>query len=82
MRKNNTNINIEKNDIQDAVISALELTLAAQLRAVRSLKAGGIKEIKTKGKSMSHVDMVHDILEDASQPLHINDIINLIQSQS
>lgn len=65
--------------IKAAVLDAFEVSLDAQLRAIRRLKQD---KDKTKGgrtrKGMSQVDMAYDILQRAGGPLHISDILDRI----
>lgn len=64
--------------IESAVLNAFEVSLEAQLKAVRRLRAGPPEE-KSTLKGMSQVDMVHDILQRAAEPLHINEIIERVE---
>lgn len=68
-------------NIREAVFSAIEASLDAQLRAVRRLRLDP-DEAKSKRavrESMSQVDMAEDILQRAGGPLHANDIIEQIK---
>lgn len=67
-------------NIREAVFSAMEASLDAQLRAVRRLRLDP-DEAKSKRarERMSHVDMAEDILKRAGGPLHANDIIEQIK---
>lgn len=69
---------MEKEDIRDIILEAIETSLDAQLRAIRRIRKPGLEE-ESKLKSMSQVDMVYDILLKASQPLHITEIIERIE---
>jgi hypothetical protein len=66
------------NDIESAVLHAFEVSLEAQLRAVRRLRSGPTPE-KSRRKGMSHVEYVYDILQRAGQPLHITEILQRIE---
>ncbi len=68
----------EKDDIEASVLHAFEVTLEAQLKAIKRLRAGPVAE-KPSPKGMSQVDMVYDILQRASQPLHITEIIDRVE---
>jgi DNA-directed RNA polymerase delta subunit len=69
-------------DIKDAVISAFEASLEAQLRAIRRLRQGKTEEIQPRHrKGRSQVDMAYDILKTARTPLHVSEIIDRIQTQ-
>ena len=67
-------------DIRDAVLSAVEVTLEAQLRAVRRLRVEPDESKSKRDKGMSQVDMAEDILRRAAgESLHANDIIERIK---
>ncbi len=68
-------------DLRDTVLSAIEESLDAQLRAVRRLRKGETTESKPARRSrLSQVDMAYDILKKVRGPLHIADLIGRIQS--
>lgn len=68
-------------DIRDAVLSAFEASLDAQLRAVRRLRQGADAPAElSRRKGLSQVDMAFDVLRKARTPLHISDILNRIQA--
>jgi hypothetical protein len=69
---------MEKKDIEDAVLEAFEVSLEAQLRAVKRLRSGQV-ENKPSQRSLSQVDMVYDILSKTSEPLHISEIIERVE---
>lgn len=68
-------------DVREAVFSAIEASLDAQLRAVRRLRlqSDEPKTQRTSPKGMSQVTMAEDILRQAGNPLHANDIIEQIK---
>jgi hypothetical protein len=67
---------MDESNIKGVILDAIELSLEAQLRAIRRLRAGEEKPRgKTGPKGMSQVDMAYDILQRAKQPLHVADII-------
>ena len=69
------------NDIKDTILSTIEASLDAQLRAVRRLRKGEKPEAKQSGKShLSQVDMAYDVLKKAKEPLHITDLLDRIHS--
>ncbi len=68
-------------DLRDAVLSAIEESLDAQLRAIRRLRKGESEEPKSRPRArLSQVDMAFDILAKAKAPLHIDEVIARIQS--
>lgn len=69
---------MDKKDIEESVLHAFEISLEAQLKAVRHLRAGPTEE-KPPRQSKSQVDMVYDILNASGQPLHISEIIDQVE---
>jgi hypothetical protein len=69
------------NDIKDTILSTIEASLDAQLRAVRRLRKGEKPEAKQSRKSRtSQVDMAYDVLKNSGEPLHITDLLERIRS--
>lgn len=68
---------MNKYDIRDIILDAIEESLDAQLRAIRRIRKP-ISEKEPKEKSMSQMEMVYDILK-RGQPLHITEIIDQIE---
>jgi len=68
-------------NLRDDLLEVLEAVSEAQLRTIRKLRQprGPQKESegKQRTKRMSHVDIVHDILQAARRPLHIAEILEL-----
>jgi hypothetical protein len=69
---------MEKKDIEDAILNTLEITLEAQLKAVRRIRTVPVEE-KPPKQGKSQIDMVYDILQGAGQPLHISEIIDRVE---
>jgi hypothetical protein len=69
---------MQKDEIEAAVLHAMEVSLDAQLKAVKRLRAGP-KEPKVARQGLSQVDMVHDVLQRANQPLHVSEIIDRVE---
>ena len=69
---------MDKGDIESSVLHAFEVSLEAQLKAIKRLRSGTVEE-KPSLKGMSQVSMVYDILQRASQPLHISEIIDRVE---
>jgi len=68
-------------DLKDSILSIVEASLDAQLRAVRRLRRGPPEPVsKHRRASLSQVDMAHDILKKARAPLHVSEILARIQS--
>jgi len=69
-------------EVRDTVLSAFEVSLEAQLRAVRRLRQGQADEAKPRAKrGRSQVDMAFDILKKTHTPLHVSEIIDRIRTQ-
>jgi hypothetical protein len=73
-------MSMEKDEIETAVLRAFEVSLEAQLRAVRRLRSEP-HEPKVARKGTSQIDMVHDVLRRAGKPLHVSEIIERVQKQ-
>ena len=68
-------------DLRDVLLSTMEASLDAQLRAVRRLRKGPKAEVKTPRKvRISQVDMAYDVLNKARRPLHISQLLERIES--
>ena len=69
-------------DLKDLILSTLEASLEAQLRAIRRLRQGEPDAtVPRSRKGLSQVDMTFDILKKARSPLHISHILERIQTQ-
>ena len=69
-------------DIKESILSIIEASLEAQLRAVRRLRKDHPAPAKPRPrKGLSQVDMAFDILKKVRSPLHISEILERIQSQ-
>lgn len=71
---------MEKKDVEDAVLQAFEVSLEAQLKAVKRLRSEQT-EPKPAKQSLSQVDMVYDILSKVNKPLHISAIIERVETE-
>jgi hypothetical protein len=68
-------------DLQDLILSTFEVSLEAQLRAVRRLRQGRRQPPgRARRKGLSQVDMAYDVLKKAASPLHVADILAGIQA--
>jgi hypothetical protein len=70
----------DKNSIRNDLLEVFEVSLEAQLRAIRRLRGSLDKESAVSQKGKSQVDMAYDILKKAGTSLHINEIINRIEA--
>jgi HB1, ASXL, restriction endonuclease HTH domain len=72
-------------DLRDDLIDVLEAVSKAQLDTLRRLRRSSQQKTAPGGtqrvKSMSQVDMVHDILRNAGRPLHISEIMTLVDKR-
>ncbi len=68
-------------DLRDILLSTIEDSLDAQLRAVRRLrKEGKVPAEATRRPRRSQVDMAYDILREAGSPLHISELLKRIEA--
>ncbi len=67
-------------DLRDIVLSAIEASLDAQLRAVRRLRRPEPAAKPPSKTRLSQVDMTYDILKKARAPLHISEILQRLQA--
>jgi len=68
-------------DLRDVVLSAIEESLDAQLRAVRRLRKGQTAEVQEpRNARLSQVDMAYDVLKKARTALHISVLLDRIQA--
>jgi hypothetical protein len=71
---------MDESKIKGIIFDAIEVSLDAQLRAVRRLKSGEeTHRPRARRKGMSQVDMAYDILRRAKTPLHVGEIIARIE---
>lgn len=69
--------------ISTDLLNIFESLLRAQLHTVKQLRKSAEappKELKSK-VSMSHMDIVYDILQQQRKPLHVNEIIIMAQKR-
>ncbi len=71
---------MEPHGIREILLDVAAESLEAQLKAIRRLQDQSARQGPPK-KGMSQVDMVQDILASSHSPLHINDILTLIQQR-
>ncbi len=71
---------MEKNEIEAAIFRALEVSLEAQLRAVKRLQSEGSRRKEDVApRGTSQIGMVLDVLQRAGKPLHVSDIIERVE---
>jgi hypothetical protein len=70
---------VDKEAIKEAFLDALAVCLEAQLKAVQRLRKGQ-PEPKAPRKHLSQIGMVYDILQRATQPLHISEILQRVET--
>ena len=73
-------------DVRQILLETIEVSLQAQLTAVRRLrKSGGKRSADSApprtGQRRSQVSMAYDILQTAGHPLHISEIIEAAQQR-
>jgi hypothetical protein len=69
---------MEKDEIETAVLRAFEVSLEAQLRAVKRLRTEP-RAPQAARKGTSQIGMVYDVLRRAGKPLHVSEIIERVQ---
>ncbi len=69
---------MEKDGIRAVVLEAIEVSLEAQLKAVKRLRAGP-PEPRAVRERTSQIQMVHDVLRRAGKPLHVTEIIERVE---
>ena len=70
---------MDTKEVREAVLEAVEVSLEAQLRAVRKLrKTDGAPEPEKKS-GRSQLDMAYDILSRSKAPMHVTQIIEAIR---
>ena len=69
---------MEKDEIEAAVLRAVEISLEAQLKAVKRLRTAP-RESKSVSKRTSQIGMVHDVLRRAGKPLHVSEIMERVE---
>lgn len=69
---------MQKDEIEAAVLHAIEVSLEAQLRAVRRLRSDP-SERQARRKGTSQIDMVQDVLRRTGKPLHVTEIIERVE---
>src|SRR5260370_41271897 len=72
------NTAMEKDGIRAVVLEAIEVSLEAQLKAVKRLRAGP-PEPRAVRERTSQIQMVHDVLRRAGKPLHVTEIIERVE---
>lgn len=72
---------MEKSEIESAVLQAFEVSLEAQLRAIKRLRSGGrpAQPPRAARKGTSQIVMVQDVLRRAGKPLHVTEIIARVE---
>jgi hypothetical protein len=69
-------------NLRDTVLEAIEASLEAQLNAVRKLRNQDAKVAAPKHpKGRSQMDMAYDVLLEAGEPLHLNEIVSRVNAK-
>jgi hypothetical protein len=69
---------MEIDEVKAAVLDAIEVSLEAQLKAVKRLRAGP-PQPRAARKGTSQIQMVHDVLHRAGKSLHVKEIIERVE---
>lgn len=74
---------MNREDIKEVILQVLEVQLESQLRAIRKLQGKSDTEsdtsIRLGRRRQSLVDLSIKILTEEDKPLHVNDLIQLLQ---
>jgi len=74
---------MNKEDVKEVILQVLEIQLESQLRAIRKLQGKSDSELTTSTprgrRRQSLVDLSIKILTEEGKPLHINELIQLLQ---
>ena len=74
---------MDKEDIKEVILQVLEIQLDSQLRAIRNLQGKPDTEpapsIRRGRRRQSLVDLSIKILTEEGKPLHVNELIRLLQ---
>lgn len=65
--------------VKDVILSVIESSLEAQLKAVRKLRRNDGPAKPISAPRRSQLDIVKNILDSSSKPLHISDILEAAQ---
>ena len=68
---------------EEFILNLYESIFRAQINTIRQIRKGlGLKDKETpKDKRTSQMGMVFDVLTDAQQPMHVNDILVAIEKR-
>jgi hypothetical protein len=74
---------MDKDDIKEVILQVLEIQLESQLKAIRNLQGKPNTESNTSirrgRRRQSLVDLSVKILTEEDKPLHVNELIQLLQ---
>lgn len=74
---------MEKEDVKEVILQIMEVQLSSQLRAIRQLQgkpeAEPVSPIRRGRRRQSLVDLSVKILTDEGEPLHVNELVRLLQ---
>lgn len=66
---------MEKEEVRDIILDTMVVSLEAQLKALKRLR-GPRDEDEPRIKSMSHINIVFNLLSAARTPLHVSQLIS------
>ena len=69
---------MDKDEVEAAVLRAIELSLEVQLKAIKRLRSEP-RQPRAPRKSTSQIEMVYDVLRRAGKPLHVTEIIERVE---
>jgi hypothetical protein len=76
---------MDKEDVKQTILQVIEVQLESQLRAIRQLQGNPDSEPllppRRGRRRQSLVDLSVQILTDENKPLHVNDLVRLLQQR-
>ena len=74
---------MEKEDIKEIILQIMEIQLESQLRAIRQLQGKPAAEpviaVRRGRRRQSLVDLSVQVLTEEGKPLHVNELVRLLQ---
>jgi hypothetical protein len=76
---------VNKEDVKEVILQILELQLDSQLRAIRQLRGmsetGPVFPRRHRRRRQSLVDLSIQILTETRKPMHVNELVQLLQQR-
>ncbi len=76
---------MDKEDIKQTILQVIEVQLESQLRAIRQMQgkpeSESLPSPRRGRRRQSMVDLSVEILTDEGKPLHVNDLVRMLQQR-